>query len=116
LEGHGENVFLTKEQFADLLSHGKIDFDHAELGDDGYYTASISFYETNYDLYFSFGTATIKYVIDNNMIKFTAFKDTYNFDPKPWGSRSVVNEIIARVYNNIAEGTEFCIYYNNLLF
>ena len=117
LEGHGEDVFLTKEQFIDVLSHGRIDYDNAELGADGYYTALISFYDTNNDLKNSFGVATIKYkILDDNSIKFSAFKDTYNFDPKPWGVRSVKSETITRTYNAITNGTSFSIYYNKVLF
>ena len=96
---------------------GKIDYANAELGEDGYYTTSISFYETNDDLHYSFGTATVKYkVLDDNKIMYSGFKDTYNFDPKPWGVRSFKNEVITRTYNIISNGTEFSIYYNKTLF
>ena len=117
LTGEGEDVFLTKEQFTELIIHGKIDYANAELGEDGYYTTSISFYETNDDLHYSFGTATVKYkLLDDNKIMFSGFKDTYNFDPKPWGVRSFKNEVITRTYNVISNGTEFSIYYNKTLF
>ena len=117
ITGEGEDVFLTKEQFTELIIHGKIDYANAELGEDGYYTTSISFYETNDDLHYSFGTATVKYkVLDDNKIMYSGFKDTYNFDPKPWGVRSFKNEVITRTYNIISNGTDFSIYYNKTLF
>ncbi|MBR5911809.1 MAG: hypothetical protein IKZ55_07465, partial [Bacteroidales bacterium] len=117
LEGNGVDIFLTKDQFIDLVSHGKIDYANAVLGDDGYYTTTINFYETNNDLECSFGVATIKYqVLENNTIKYSAFKDTYDFDPKPWGVRSTRNEIITRTYNTITNGNSFSIYYNKVLF
>jgi hypothetical protein len=117
LKGEGEDVFLTKEQFTELIIHGKIDYANAELGEDGYYTTSISFYETNDDLHYSFGTATVKYkVLDDNKNMYLGFKDTYNFDPKPWGVRSFKNEVITRTYNIISNGTDFSIYYNKTLF
>ena len=69
------------------------------------------------DLHYSFGTASVKYkILDDNKIIFSGFKDTYNFDPKPWGVRSFKNEVITRTYNKISNGTDFSIYYNKKIF
>lgn len=116
LEGSGEDVILTKEQFDALLGHGRIDFSTAELIDDEYFVANVSFYESDLDLHLSFGVSTVKFKIENGKIEFFAFRDTYNFDPKPWGERGVVNELIVRTYDKLSEGRQFGIYYNKTLF
>ena len=116
LEGTGLDVFLTKDQFDNLMRHGKIDFSTVKLIDDDYFVANVSFYDSNLDLHLSFGTATVKFKMENNRIEFYAFRDTYNFDPKPWGERGTVNELMVRTYNKLSKGTQFGIYYNKTLF
>ena len=116
LEGTGLDVFLTKDQFNTLMSHGKIDFSTVKLIDDDYFVANVSFYDSNLDLHLSFGTATVKFKMEDDRIEFYAFRDTFNFDPKPWGARGIVNELIVRTYNKLSNGTQFGIYYNKMLF
>ncbi len=116
LEGTGLDVLLTKDQFDNLMRHGEIDFSTAELIDDDFFVANVSFYGSDLDLHLSFGTATVKFKMENNRIEFYAFRDTYNFDPKPWGERGTVNELIVRAYNKLSNGTQFGIYYNKTLF
>ena len=116
LEGTGEDVFISKEQFDNLMRQGEIDFSTVELIDDDFFVANVSFYKSDPDLHLSFGTATVKFKVENDRIEFYAFRDTYNFDPKPWGSRGAVNELIVRTYNRLSNGTQFDIYYNKTLF
>lgn len=116
MQGTGLDVFLTKDQFDNLMRHGKIDFSTVKLIDDDYFVANVSFYDSNLDLHLSFGTATVKFKMEDDRIEFYAFSDTYNFDPKPWGARSTVNELIVRAYNKLSKGTQFSIYYNKTLF
>jgi len=116
LEGTGLDVFLTRDQFDNLMQHGEIDFSTAELIDDDFFIANVSFYESDLDLHLSFGTATVKFKMENNRIELYAFRDTYNFDPKPWGERGPVNELLVRTYNKLSNGTQFGIYYNKTLF
>lgn len=116
IEGTGLDVFLTKEQFDNLMRYGKIDFSTVKLIDDDYFVANVSFYDSNLDLHLSFGTATVKFKMENDRIEFYAFSDTYNFDPKPWGARGTLNELLVRTYNKLSNGTQFGIYYNKTLF
>jgi hypothetical protein len=37
----------------------------------------------------------------------TGFYDTWDLDPKPWGTRSIPAEIITRYYNWSLTGTNF---------
>ena len=116
MSGTGLDVLLTKDQFDNLMRHAEVDFTTAELIDDDFFIANVSFYDSNLDLHLSFGTATVKFRFENNKIEFYAFRDTYNFDPKPWGVRGAVNELMVRVYNKMSNGTQFGIYYNKTLF
>jgi len=43
---------------------------------------------------------------------YNGFYDTYDFDSKPWGTRSPINEIITRTYDSISSGSSFEIFYN----
>lgn len=80
--------------------------------DDNTYKASINFYVSDSDLKLSFGRATITYRIENDKYIYSTFYDKYDFDSKPWGTRSVVNEVITRAYNSYSDGKSFNIYYN----
>ena len=114
-QGNGEDYMLSHYEFQYLMENGKIITDTITMGDDGYSTANISFYGSNFDLANSFGTATVKYKQSSNGNHYLAFKDNYNFDPKPWGERSYGAEILTRM-GAMLNGVSFMIYYNKGLF
>lgn len=60
-KGNGEDFNITGKEFNYLVSKGKIDYANAKLGEDGYYTASIDYYEAGFDLKYSFGKASVKF-------------------------------------------------------
>jgi hypothetical protein len=111
-QGSGEDFLLTQNEFKYLIGQGKIDYENATPIDDKYYEASIDFYNSDRDLKLSFGRATVTYRIENNQYVHTSFYDRYDFDSKPWGTRTYKNEIITRAYNTISNGTPFGIYFN----
>lgn len=112
--GTGADFKISKNEFKYLLKKGEIDFANATDIGDGYYSASINFYNADNDLKLSFGRATVIYKTTNDGNIYQYFYDRYDFDPKPWGTRSSTNEIITRAYNAYSDGTAFDIYYNKL--
>jgi len=61
----------------------------------------VSFYSSpEYDKVF--GSATLYY---NNQGNIVGFYDLYDFDSKPWGERSIKNEIITRMVNIVSPST-----------
>lgn len=114
-QGNGEDYILSHYEFQYLMENGKIINDTITMGDDGYSTANISFYGSNFDLANSFGTATVKFKQSSNGNQYIAFKDEYNFNPKPWGERSHTAEILTRI-GAMLNGVSFMIYYNKRLF
>lgn len=117
--GTGDDFKINTSEFRYLIKKGRIDFANAKELDNGYYSATIDFYNSNNDLKFSFGKATVTYRIGgvgmsnrlkNNYI-YSNFYDRYDFDPKPWGTRTVPNEVITRGYGWYSKGTPFDIYY-----
>ena len=70
---------------------------------------AVSFYSSSeYDK--AFGTATLYYNSKGNII---GFFDHYDFDSKPWGERSVKNELITRAVETVSpsEAKDFKIRY-----
>ena len=63
------------------------------VDDKTYYQCQVSFYD-NIDLGAAFGTSTVYFDSNGNP---AGFKDTYNFDSKPWGERTVVGELSTRI-------------------
>ena len=110
----GGTLNLTKEEFTYLTSKGKIDYQNAKLIDakNNIYQASIDFYDSGFDLANTFGRATVTYRVVNGQTLFRSFYDKYDFDPKPWGTRSTMNEIKTRAYNIYSSGKAFEINYN----
>ncbi len=94
-----------------------IEFQKAKYNPEtGIYTVPVNFYKTDY--WASFGRATLEYrVLDGNFknpmnkIDFIGFHDTWDLDPKPWGTRSISSEIITRWYNTALDGINFNISY-----
>ena len=112
INGSGETFYLSEQEFKYLLSRGIITTELPKLFEGNNY-ANISFYESESDLLYSFGTGTVSYTISSDGIReYLGFHDYYNFDPKPWGSRSIQAEIITRAANTFFKGTNFHIYYN----
>lgn len=75
--------------------------------------AIVNFYKSNSNdlkLYFSKATVKFYYNKDGHAI-LNGFYDKYDFDPKPWGERSRINEIITRAYNIYSSGKKFDIKY-----
>ncbi|WP_128331103.1 hypothetical protein [Apibacter sp. HY039] len=109
-----KTINLTEEEFLYLVSKGKVDYANATLIDakNNVYQASINFYDSGFDLANSFGRATITYREINGKILFRSFYDKYDFDPKPWGTRTVFNEIKTRTYNIYSSGKAFEIKFN----
>ena len=115
-KGNGEDFVLTGKEFNYLASKGKIDYANAKIGEDGYYTASIDFYDAGSDLKYSFGKASVKFYSKGLYTRLLGFYDRYDFDAKSWGTRSISAELITRGYGSIVSGTSFDIYYNKSLF
>jgi len=115
-KGSGEDFIITSKEFNFLVSRGKIDYASAKLGEDGYYTASIDFYGSGRDLQYSFGKAFVKFYSKGLYTRLLGFYDRYDFDAKPWGTRSISAELITRGYGSIVNGTSFDIYYRKSLF
>jgi len=108
----GTDFNLTTKEFKYLIKNGKIDFSKAIKIDENTYSVSINFYDSDSDLKLSFGRSTITYRMENNKIIYSGFYDKYDFDPKPWGTRTFINELITRSYNTFSSGKSFDIYYN----
>ena len=115
-KGNGEDFIITGKEFNYLVSKGKIDYAKAKLGEDGYYTASIDFYDAGFDLKYSFGKATVKFYSKGMHTKLLGFYDRYDFDAKSWGERSIPAELITRGYGGIVSGTSFDIFYRRSIF
>lgn len=115
-KGNGEDFIITGKEYNYLVSKGKIDYANAKLGEDGYYTASIDFYDAGFDLKYSFGKATMKFYSKGMYTKLLGFYDRYDFDAKSWGERSILAELITRGYGVIGSGTSFDIFYRRSIF
>ena len=113
-EGTGKDFILKSDEFKYLLNKGEVDFANAKDIGDGYYSATINFYNSDNDLKFSFGRATVIYKADSGKNIFCHFSDRYDFDSKPWGDRSYLNEIITRGYKKWSDGKAFNIYYKKI--
>jgi len=108
----GKEICLTRKEFDYLLSKGKIKWETSRFNDKtNIFSAIIDFYDSNTDLKLSFGRATVYYIDNDGKAIFTGFHDKYDFDTKPWGTRSIPNEIITRGYNAYSSGKSFEINY-----
>ncbi len=113
-KGTGEDFNIKPDEFKYLIKKGDIDFTNAKDIGDGYYSATINFYNSSNDLALSFGRATVIYKKYNGRNVYKHFYDRYDFDAKHWGVRSFLNEIITRSYGKLYGGKAFDIYYNKL--
>ena len=104
----GGDIELTGKQFAGILLYLKKNNVKGEKvkninlkGKSGIiYPGSsynYSFYGTEYER--AFGTSTIYYNSKGNVV---GFYDVYDFDSKPWGKRSLKNELITRGVNLVS--------------
>lgn len=108
----GEDIRLTKKEFDYLISKGRIIWRTQSYDSDtGKFSVLIDFYDSNRDLKFSFGRATVSFIDRYGEVIFTDFYDEYNFDPKPWGTRTFINEVITRSYDIDSSGRPFRIIY-----
>lgn len=108
----GTDYSLTEKEVKFLESSGKIGVVGKYVGDKTW-SHSIDFYEAGFDLKYSFGSSTIDLTLSGNgKVSITRFFDTYDFDPKAWGVRSIINEMITRGYNLYSSGKSFNIIYN----
>jgi len=110
--GTKEDFKLTSREFAYLIRSGKINVSSSIKIGDNEYACTIDFYNSNNDLRFSFGRSTVTYYVKDGVRIYNGFYDTYDFDSKPWGTRSPINEIITRTYDSISSGSSFEIFYN----
>jgi RHS repeat-associated protein len=106
---NGADFRITRRELIYLSENGQIG-KMKDIGD-GISQASIDFYGSSLDLKLSFGRATIYY--KNG--KPYDFYDYYDFDPKPWGTRSYPAEIATR-YGNTLNGSPFHIYLGQRFF
>ncbi len=112
----GKTLTLTKEEFLHMMktavSEKLIDYSKAKCVN-GNCTATVDFYKSSSnDLKLSFGRATVKFYYNSDgHAVLNGFYDKYDFDPKPWGTRSRMNEIITRAYNIYSSGKAFQIKY-----
>lgn len=112
----GEVLTLTQEEFVYLMkkaiSEKLIDYKNAKCVN-GSCSAIIDFYKSSSnDLRLSFGKATVKFQYNKRghaIMK--GFYDKYDFDPKPWGERTILGEVITRVYNFYSSGKAYEIKY-----
>lgn len=77
--GKGVDFEITENEFQYLIKEGDIDYDKAKDIGNGYYSTIIDFYNSNNDLKYSFGRATITYKIYNNKYVYSNFYDRYDF-------------------------------------
>lgn len=108
----GTDFSLTTKEVNYLTSKGKINNQNLKFIGDNTWQFSIDFYEAGFDLKYSFGRATGSFKIDGTKFTTTSFFDRYDFDPKAWGTRTFINELITRGYNIYSSGTPFNIIYN----
>jgi RHS repeat-associated protein len=109
----GNDFILTKKEVNFLTSRGKINHQNLRLKGNSSWEYSIDFYDSGFDLKYSFGRATGSFKIDlNGKFVTTSFYDRYDFDPKIWGTRTYINELITRGYNIYSSGKAFNIIYN----
>lgn len=112
----GKEFTLTKEEFIYLMkkaiSEKLINYKNAKCVN-GDCLAIVDFYKSSSsDLKLSFGRATVKFQYNKRgHAVLNGFYDKYDFDPKPWGTRSVFNEIITRGYNIYSKGKAYEIKY-----
>ncbi len=112
----GKTLNLTKEEFLYMMdkatSKKLIDYANAKCVN-GNCTATVDFYKSSSnDLKLSFGRATVKFYYNKSgYAVINGFYDNYDFDPKPWGTRSTVNEIITRAYSVYSSGKAFEVKY-----
>lgn len=112
----GKPLTLTKDEFLymmkNAISEKLIDYSSAKCVN-GNCTATVDFYKSSsYDLKFSFGKAMVKFHYNKSgQAVIYGFYDKYDFDPKPWGKRSTMNEFITRLYNIYSSGKAFEIKY-----
>jgi len=111
----GTDYHLSPERFNDVYEqahqNNAIEWDKATRLANGIYSIPVNFYKTDYD--FAFGRATLYFSFDQtNGFKPIGFFDVWDLDPKPWGIRSIMNEVITRYYNwQLDGGTSFKIVY-----
>jgi len=104
----GNEICLSRKKLDYLISKGKIKWETSKYNESTKtFSAVIDFYNSDTDLKLSFGRATVYYMDNNGKAIFTGFHDVYDFDPKPWGTRSYTNEIITRTYNSYSSGKKF---------
>ena len=112
----GESFKLTNKEFYFLmetaLNENLIDFNNQNCNGISCLT-TVDFYKSkSEDLKYSFGKASIHYSINQSGTKIiNGFYDYYDFDPKPWGIRTLTSELITRGYNFISNGKSFKINY-----
>lgn len=82
----------------------------------GFMQTGIDFYDSGDGLKYSLGRATLKYRLEHTRIDYAGFKDEYNFNPLPWGTRPYHAEVLTRIYSRLARGTDYMIYYNKAIF
>jgi len=112
--GNGADYHLTKERLYDIYNksviNGSLNWNKAKLIGNNIYQVPTNLYKTDYAL--SFGRATMYIYNDfSGTIYPTGFYDTWNLDPKPWGTRSIPAEIITRYYNWSLTGNNFKVTY-----
>ena len=114
----GGTYHLSIWRFFDIVSEAKnsqaIEFHKAVYNEEtGVYSVPVNLYKTDY--WVSFGRATLMYKVDEggnyknplNKIQFVGFRDTWDLDPKPWGTRPYLAEFVTRYYNRRLDGTNF---------
>ena len=110
--GKGTDIQLTIEEFAYLVSKGVIDHSGAKDLGNGYYFSTINFYNSGFDLAYSWGRADITYKIVNGNYIYNNIINVYDFDAKSQGERSWYNEVITQGYGILSVfGKPFNLYY-----
>jgi len=112
--GNGTDYHLSKERLYDIYNkaviNGSFEWNKAKSMGNNIYQVPTNLYKTDYAL--SFGRATMYIYNDfSGKIYPTGFYDTWDLDPKPWGTRSIPAELITRYYNWSLTGTNFKVTY-----
>ena len=106
----GSNYTLTKNTFnqfiGDMRAAGKLKINGGQPVPNvkGLYQVTVDTKGTSY--YYAVGLATLYY----NSTGFVGYSDWWNFDAKPWGTRSFLGEVATR-YGSTLWGQPFMVLY-----
>jgi hypothetical protein len=114
LGGRGGDYFITKNEFNAFLNTMKQSGELDRIRNkgipvpnvEGLYQVTVNTYGTKYEN--AVGLGTLHY----NQTGIIGFSDWWNFDPKPWGTRSIPGEALTR-FGHSLDGDPFYVIYGS---